>query len=894
MALTRPRYSQIYDTDYKQSVRVATTEDVGNLLVTGNMTDSVDGKTLSLNDRILVKDQNDAKQNGIYYVSVVGTGSNGTWVRAKDANASDKMTSGMTTIVSEGVVNASKTFRLSTLDPITLGTTELTFINPFTAGSAGGANTYVQINDTGITSGFPGLTFDKASNLLTVTGNISSTSGYFLGNGSQLTGIDATSIQNGTSNVKTYGSSNVTISSGGVANVIVVGSTDTYIKGNVLPTANVTYDLGSPTQRWRTGYFSSGTIDLGGSTISVTATGFVFNVSGSTTPVTLASSGALSGNSLSLSNTTPATTTSSGALVVSGGAGIAGNIVAGSLYSDNHNFANGTSVITTLSSAIVTANTNMKGYVDGQVTSVTNSWQTNAGAQADSISSLQTNKANIASPSFSGNVTITGNLSVAGTQTTFNSNNLTLNDSLLYLAHGNSSDVLDIGLVSSFDNGTYQHGGFVRDASDGVWKLFANVVTEPTTTIDFTNAIYGDLRAGNVTLKGLTVSGAGVDLNSSSTDFALGLKVGKYITGQSGSKLSITNSSNGLYLEAGSNAILDMAGTSVQFGQSTGTGTFTVQMAVTDIQGTQASTSTTTGALKVAGGVGIGGNLYAGNVQGTNLTGTLLTAAQTNITSVGTLGSLSVTGNVSAANVTASSGLYGTIKTAAQTSITSVGTLTALSVSGQITSTQATGTSPFSITSTTVNTNLNADLWDGYHFSDYLDQAVKQASTPTFGGLSIPSITHTGTTGVGNIGASGAAFNTVFAKSTSAQYADLAEIYVGDKHYVPGTVVVFGGDKEVTVSTTSHDPSVAGVVSTNPAYLMNDSVDGVAVALQGRVPCRVLGPVSKGDRVVSSDVRGVAERLDMTKYQPGCIIGKALEAIPDNEIATIEVVVGRV
>jgi hypothetical protein len=147
--------------------------------------------------------------------------------------------------------------------------------------------------------------------------------------------------------------------------------------------------------------------------------------------------------------------------------------------------------------------------------------------------------------------------------------------------------------------------------------------------------------------------------------------------------------------------------------------------------------------------------------------------------------------------------------------------------------------------------------------------------------------------GTGNIGASGASFNTVFAKATSAQYADLAEVYVGDKHYVPGTVVVFGGTQEVTVSTTSHDPSVAGVVSTNPAYLMNDTVDGVAVALQGRVPCRVLGPVSKGDRVVSSDVRGVAERLDMTKYQPGCIIGKALEAIPDNEIATIEVVVGR-
>ena len=121
----------------------------------------------------------------------------------------------------------------------------------------------------------------------------------------------------------------------------------------------------------------------------------------------------------------------------------------------------------------------------------------------------------------------------------------------------------------------------------------------------------------------------------------------------------------------------------------------------------------------------------------------------------------------------------------------------------------------------------------------------------------------------------------------------MAEIYTSDKKYVPGTVVIFGGDKEVTISTMSHDPAIAGVVSTNPAYLMNSLLDGVEVALQGRVPCRVLGPVVKGDRVVASDIRGVAERLDMTKYQPGCIIGKVLDGVPYGEITTIEVVVGR-
>jgi hypothetical protein len=76
---------------------------------------------------------------------------------------------------------------------------------------------------------------------------------------------------------------------------------------------------------------------------------------------------------------------------------------------------------------------------------------------------------------------------------------------------------------------------------------------------------------------------------------------------------------------------------------------------------------------------------------------------------------------------------------------------------------------------------------------------------------------------------------------------------------------------------------------------MNESLEnGLDVALQGRVPCRVQGPVKKGDRLVSSDLPGVACRMDKALYEPGCIIGKALEDITDNRVMTIEVVVGRV
>jgi hypothetical protein len=70
---------------------------------------------------------------------------------------------------------------------------------------------------------------------------------------------------------------------------------------------------------------------------------------------------------------------------------------------------------------------------------------------------------------------------------------------MIYLADDNPADTLDIGIVSAFTDAVrYQHTGLVRDASDGIWKLFANVVAEPTTTVDFTNATYANLKIGNL------------------------------------------------------------------------------------------------------------------------------------------------------------------------------------------------------------------------------------------------------------------------------------------------------------------------------------------------------------------------------------------------------------
>ena len=120
--------------------------------------------------------------------------------------------------------------------------------------------------------------------------------------------------------------------------------------------------------------------------------------------------------------------------------------------------------------------------------------------------------------------------------------------------------------------------------------------------------------------------------------------------------------------------------------------------------------------------------------------------------------------------------------------------------------------------------------------------------------------------------------------------ADLAEYYEADQKYEPGTVLEFGGDNEVTLATDGTN-RVAGVVSTYPAYAMNANCKGIAtaIALQGRVPCKVIGPVAKGDLMVSAGF-GYAK----TNNNPavGQVLGKSLADFSGAK-GVIEVVIGR-
>lgn len=243
-------------------------------------------------------------------------------------------------------------------------------------------------------------------------------------------------------------------------------------------------------------------------------------------------------------------------------------------------------------------------------------------------------------------------------------------------------------------------------------------------------------------------------------------------------------------------------------------------------------------------------NVYATYFKGTNVEVNSITSADpsNNITATGNLivtGNLTVQGNVTAVN---------------STELTIEDKLITLA-SGAATAAEANGAGIFiNGSSATVMYSSNGDKW-------VLNKVLDTGSNDIF------------TTGLFR------------GTATTAQYADLAENYIADKEYEPGTVLEIGGEYEVTLAQPETN-KIAGIVSTNPAYLMNSSCAGynvVAVALQGRVPCKVTGKINKGDMLVSAG-NGLAKSTDQPQF--GNVVGKSLENFDGTE-GIIEVLVGR-
>jgi len=263
-----------------------------------------------------------------------------------------------------------------------------------------------------------------------------------------------------------------------------------------------------------------------------------------------------------------------------------------------------------------------------------------------------------------------------------------------------------------------------------------------------------------------------------------------------------------------------------------------------------------------------------GNIQGGNLRTAGLISATGNITGGNVLfgsGVVSGTGNIIGGNVLYGSGLVSGTGNVHSGYIFGNGSqLTGVSAAVSVQKFQN-GTSEGNIGSSGGNINFNVG-----GTSNVMVLATTGAVVTA---LSTPSIEHTGSNAVGNIGSSASYFNRLFATATTALYADVAERFAADEELTPGTVVELGGTAEITRSQQDLSENVFGVISTRAAYLMNGGAgeDNThpPVAMTGRVPVQVVGVVRKGDRLVSAG-SGMARAAQPGEATAFNVIGRAL------------------
>ena len=1014
MALTRIRAQQILNIDIKQAVRVVTTS---NITLSGGAPGIVDEVTLVAGNRVLVNGQTDATQNGIYQVQSAGSNvaSTGTWVRSSDANVTGEIASGLVVTVSEGYTFKDTLWTLTTDDPVIIGQSLISFqqSTSFSFGVINAGGAAILANTVGDT-----FTFSAGDNIA-ITGNANSKT-VTIG----VSGIETSEISNGTSTVAiATANGNVTVSVAGTANVLTVGSTGTVVLGTSSATGNITGgNILTGAQVIASGVIESGTGLSTGGYLSVDGSSDLHNT---TVYGNLSATGTISVGGITLSGNLIVGAGPTLTIDPNGSGGTDGNVViTGNLT------VNGTT--TTINSNTITTNDLQINMANNAATATAaNNGGIGVGPAGAEYATFLYNTASnvwIASLGISsvGNIT-GGNLigtNVTGTLTTAAQTNITSVGTLTSASiSGNvqGGNILTAGLISAAGSitGASVVGGVITGTSTSVTgtttaaSVVGGVITGTSASV--TGNITGSFILGNGSQLTGIAAGGGITWTTQANSAPSSPAAGDFwYDSYTDKKYQYTD-------DGVSDYWIDQS-FPTSFSSLAVTGNIVAGnvLLTGNIVGNIVSQTVTANVIGTVTGNVVGnvsGNLignsygnstgtHTGNVTG-NLTGSVLTAAQPLITSVGTLTSLAVTGNVTTdtfflgngSQLTGIAASYGNADVASNLAafgsnpISTTGNITAgfilgngiaitgltfsslsdantagltvdefylsaetaLSVtnsgsSGYLfdqysgtnpTITVTAGTTvafrlavtghPFLIQSSGANysTGLNHVTTTGTVTTDSSAQGkvtgtlywkipagaagnytyqcsihsgmvgtitVKDPNVGVFTSVSVSgNIVNASANGVGNIGSATSFFNTVHAKATSAQYADLAEMYEADAAYTPGTVLVFGGGHEVTVSAVSHDPRTAGVVSTNPSYLMNSGLTGptvVAVALTGRVPCCVQGPVSKGDRLVNI-AAGVAGRLDPDKYEVGSVIGKSLEEICDSGQHIIEIAIGR-
>lgn len=579
-----------------------------------------------------------------------------------------------------------------------------------------------------------------------------------------------------------------------------------------------------------------------------------------------------------------------------------------------------------------------------------------------------------------GNVNIVGNLTVSGSQSSTASQ--ATSEAMINLHYSATPPLItddgkDIGFTFKYYKGSEVTGflGWQNSSRSLVYLDAATEVGNVITAGTFGNVQFGQMLISNTTAATSNVTGA------------LQVRGGVGIAGNLHANVANIGNISVLGYHVGS---LNFAGSDTIFINGS-----PVQTAATAFNGgtvalttlfacTNPATSTTTGAVRITGGLGVAGNTFmsnltidnSGNVR-SNIIGTIFTSAQPQVTSLGSLTALAVAGQTTARDIVPESNLTYQIGTGGSTRWSKIWTFD-LDMSGVLTggtvnstggshsgnlaintptaaglTTTTTVAEVFDTNATTIrigsagqtqfrnNTQSSStttgavivqggvgiatgQLWiggtGGRSITTTAGNVVLLGNSQSFstvhgqlvvgGGVAIASgnlyirgsgghaIVATGNiipssniAVTNNIGSDTAWWNAFYGRSVQAQYADLAENYAADDNYEPATVVVFGGDQEITTTNVYADTRVAGVISSNPAYLMNAASEGLPVALRGRVPVQVLGPVSKGDLLVTSTQPGFAQSVGQVNTFGAAVFAKSLTTDGRNGLKIIEAVI---
>ena len=739
----------------------------------------------------------------------------------------------------------------------------------------------------------------------------------------QVGNVTVNIIQNGSSNIKVALNGNATTSVGGIPNVVVVSGSGQSVTGNITASGNIraSYLLGDGSQL--TGlpasYTNSNVTTLlaafGSNTISSTANitggningGSIFSAgnidSGSQVNATgnITTQGYFVGNFIGniVANITNVPGPG-GAVLFNDGAG---NVAATAGLVFNNS---GPNVLTVIGSYSATGNVtgnylNGNGafitglpasYSNANVSSFLASFGSNTISTTGNItgSNILTNGIVSATSTITGGnlatggqASIGGNISggniyspgiISGVGTVSGGN---LNASSQVSAGGNvaGANIITSGQVTATGNVT---GNYLRATLD----INAGGNVSATSHTGTTVSVTGNVTGGNITTAG-TFSAGNLSASGNITS-AGGVQSG---TGFLAQTAYTGPYSDGIILDyvTGNGRISSGSNDGLQF--------YNQGLATTWLGGFTAD-----GTFSATGNVSGGQNLTVGNLTISaatisSSTQQITLGALGNVGNVIIAGNLQVLGNTTTINsnsITTNDLVIYTANNASDSSMANGGGL-GIGPSGtfgtflynNISNVWATGLG-ISATGNITSGNVSA--------TNHTGTAVNVSGAVTVNSSNgATAIVNGGTNGSGNIGSSGAAFNTVYAKATTAQYADLAENYASDADYAPGTVVIFGGNKEITVSTEVADERVAGAISTNPAHLMNAEMAGLPVALRGRIPVNVIGPVTKGDSLVTSPTAGYAQSVGRSRLYGQAVFAKALETnLEDGEKLIIAVI----